>query len=156
MFDHRTLEPFIKTKTCRKLTKTDKCIFFDLGVRRLAAKEGRTLPIEFMGHLFEQYIGLELLRYARYHLLPVSIRFWRDPSGPEIDWVIQTTEKLIPIEVKWTTTPTLSDAKHLQIFMAEYEEAPKGYIVCRIPRKMKLSDTIYAIPWQDIYTLLEC
>ncbi len=147
-------EPYLKTKTHRKLTKTHKFIFFDLGVRRLAAKEGRNLPTEFMGHLFEQFIGLELLYYSRYQPQPISIHFWRDLNGPEIDWVIQTPEALIPIEVKWTTTPTMQDAKHLQTFLREYEEASKGYIVCRIPRKMKLSETIYAIPWQDIYTLI--
>lgn len=70
-------------------------------------------------------------------------------------WVIKTPEMLIPIEVKWTTTPTIHDAKHLQTFLSEYEEASKGYIVCRIPRKMKLSDTIYAIPWQEIYALCD-
>ncbi len=148
-------EPLLKTKMRRKLTKTHKYIFFDLGVRRLAAKEGRNLPTEFMGHLFEQFIGLELLYYSRYQLQPISIHFWRDLNGPEIDWVIQTAETLIPIEVKWTTTPTIQDTKHLQTFLSEYEEAPKGYVVCRIPRKMKLSDRIYAIPWQEIYTLLE-
>lgn len=148
-------EPFIKTKTRRKLIKTNKFVFFDLGVRRLAAKEGRALPAEYMGHLFEQFTGLELLRYVRTHSLSISIRFWRDANGAEIDWLIETSAKLIPIEVKWTNTPKLSDAKHLQTFIEEYEEASKGYIVCRIPRRMKLSDTIYAIPWQDIYTLLE-
>jgi len=108
-----------------------------------------------MGHLFEQFVGLELLRYSRYSLQPITIRFWRDPDGPEVDWIIQTPQTLIPIEVKWTSAPTLGDAKHLQVFLDEYEEAKTGYVVCQIPRRMKLSDNIYAIPWQEIDTLYE-
>ena len=131
----------------------EKLLIIRSSHKGLAAKEGRQLPLEFMGHLFEQFIGRELLRCSRYSLQSIFIRFWRDPDGPEVDWIIQTSQSLIPIEVKWTAAPTMSDAKHLQTFLKEYEEAEVGYIVCQIPRKMKLDENIYAIPWQDIYEL---
>ncbi len=54
----------------------------------------------------------------------------------------KTHKTIFFIEVKWTATPTLQDAKHLQTFLSEYEGAAKGYIVCRIPRKMKLNNSI--------------
>lgn len=48
------------------------------------------------------------------------LKFWRDPVGPEVDWVVESSEKLIPIEVKWTNPPTKQDSKNLTIFMEEY------------------------------------
>jgi hypothetical protein len=60
--------------------------------------------------------------------------------------------------VKWTETPTTSDAKHVQTFLNEYPQAKKGFIVCRAPHAMKLSKNIIALPWQaleEIFNALE-
>lgn len=148
------VEPLIQTKTRRKLTKTQKYIFFDLGIRRACAKEGRSIPISYLGHLFEQWVGLELIRLARLPLNPTRIHFWRDLDGPEIDWVIQNDHELIPIEVKWTESPTLQDARHLQPFLKEYEQAKRGFVVCRCPHPLQLSENIQAIPWKSINQLI--
>lgn len=147
------IEPLIKSKTRRKLSKTQKYLLYDLGVRRIAANEGKRLPKEQMGHLFEHYVGLELIRYIRLSRQRSILKYWRDPSGPEVDWVIETNGAYIPIEVKWTETPTLQDAKHLQIFLQEYPEAKKGFIICQTPHPMKMSAHIYAIPWQQLAEL---
>jgi uncharacterized protein len=138
------------SKTRKKLTKSKKFLFFDLGVRRVAAQEGTKLSRETMGLIFEQFIGLELLRAAHIKGQGAKIRFWRDPDGPEVDWVIDSGNSYIPLEVKWTENPSLSDIRHLEVFLSEYKSAKKGYIVCQIPRKANLSDRVIAIPWQSI------
>ena len=148
------IEPYLKTKTRRRLSKSQKYLFFDLGVRRAAANEGTCLPFQYMDHLFEQFVALEVLRMLRCCKKRASLYYWRDLDGPEVDWVISYPGKLIPIEVKWTDTPELRHARHLSIFIKEYDAAKKGYLVCRIPRKMKLSDSIYAIPWQDLVEIV--
>lgn len=147
------IEPFTKSKTRKKLAKTHKYVFVDLGIRRIAAGEGEHLPRAYMGHLFEQFVGLELIRNSHLLTKRTKIRYWRDPDGPEIDWLIDHPEILIPIEVKWTDRPTMNDAKHLMTFLQEYPNAKRAYIVCRIPRNQKLSEHIYAIPWQNIKEL---
>ena len=99
------IEPLTTSATRKKRTRSDKYLLFDLGVRRLAAHEGRrVLPIRF-GQLFEQWVGLELLRRARTAGPGTRIRFWRDPDGPAVDWVIDEEGRYTPIEVKWTETP---------------------------------------------------
>lgn len=144
------VEPIIKSMTRRKLSKTQKYLLYDLGVRRIAAGEGKRLPKEQMGHLFEHYVGLELIRHIRLSEQRLALKYWRDPGGPEIDWVIETSESYIPIEVKWTDTPTLQDAKHLQTFLDEYSEAKKGFIICQTPHPMKITARIHALPWQQL------
>jgi len=147
------IEPLIKSKTRRKLIKSNKYLLFDMGLRRLAAKEGEKLSNERMGQLFEQLIGLELIKQTQFHSQKVSIKYWRDADGPKVDWVIDKQDNYIPIEVKYTSNPKPSDAKHLKIFLNEYENAQVAYVVCQIPRKKKLFDRVYAIPWQDLPTL---
>ncbi len=144
------IEPLTHSKTRKKLTKSDKYLFFDLGVRRLAAREGTKLSRDTMGLVFEQFIGLELLRSAHTNSKGGKLRFWRDPDGPEVDWIVDTDGVYTPIEVKWTENPASADIRHLEVFLSEYKIAGTGYVVCRVPRKVKLSDRIFAIPWQSI------
>lgn len=148
------IEPFTKKSSTRKqLVKTCKYIFFDLGVRRLAAKEGNKLPIKIMGQLFEQFIGLELLYLARSLAKRITLNFWRDLSGREVDWILTYKNNIVPIEVKWTDTPTIADARHLKTFINDYNLS-NGYIVCRCNKARKLDKQITAIPWQEIIELL--
>lgn len=144
------IEPLTRSKTRKKLTKSEKYLFFDLGVRRLAAREGTRLSRDSMGQIFEQFIGLELLRNAHIKGHGIKVRFWRDPDGPEVDWIIDKEDIYIPIEVKWTEYPQKSDIRHLEVFLSEYNSAKTGYLVCQVPRKAKLSDNIFVLPWQSI------
>lgn len=148
------IDPLLITKTRRRLNKTPKYLFFDLGIRRKAANEGIKLPNTYQGRLFEQLIGLELIRNARLKDPSNKIRFYRDLDGPEVDWVIEHENSLTPIEVKWTDTPQVSDIRYLQHFQQEHAVKEPGYLVCRIPRRMKLDKNIFAIPWQEIGQLI--
>ena len=144
------IEPITKSKTRKKLTKAQKYLFFDLGVRRIAALEGTEQPREILGKLFEQFIGLELIRCSRLSSKKFKVRFWRDPDGPEVDWVIEKEGSYIPIETKWTDSPKESDIKHLKTFLNEYKNSKEGLLICQTPRKLKLDENIYAIPWEEV------
>ncbi len=144
------VQPLTASKSRRKLIKSERYLFFDLGVRRAACGEGVRLPTSYLGQIFEQFIGLELLRITRSESRKAKVLYWRDPNGPEVDWLIDSEGEYIPIEVKWTESPKEKDCRHLHTFLNEYEEAKKGYVICRTPKKMKLADNLYALPWQDL------
>jgi uncharacterized protein len=144
------VEPYAESKSRKKLTKSPKYLLFDLGLRRLAAEEQPSLPQQYLGSLFEQFIGLELIRWARLQHLKTTVHFWRDPSGPEVDWLLHRNQSLLPIEVKWTDNPTLRDAKHLELFLREYPLATQAYVVCQVSRPQILSKGIEAISWRDL------
>lgn len=151
---HR-IDPITKSTTNRRLLKSPKFLFFDLGVRRVAANEGVNPNSRQIGDMFEQYIGLELINYINSNSMRAKLRYWRDTAGPEVDYVIEHEQKYIPIEVKYTDKPDMNDAKHLVKFMQEYN-ADTGYVVCRTPNSYKLSDAhnITAISWQDVTSIL--
>lgn len=149
------IEPLIRSRTRKRLIKSPKFLFYDLGVRRIAAGEGKHIPEKYMGDLFEQWVGLELLRQMRTAPIKSSLLFWRDSSGVEVDWVIERNNQFIPIEVKWTENPRIHDARHVQTFVEEYQNAEQGYVVCRVNRAQQLTDSVTAIAWQDINTILD-
>lgn len=144
------IEPLTKSKVRHKLAKANKYLMFDLGVRRLAAGEGSKLPEKFMGHLFEQFVGLELIRQSRVISSQIKLRYWKDNDGPEVDWILESKGRYTPIEVKYTDKPHLNDAKHLITFMNEYDNATDAFIVCCIPRPRKIAERVTALPWQLI------
>ncbi|MEN0060418.1 MAG: AAA family ATPase, partial [Bdellovibrio sp.] len=124
------IDPFTTSSTRKKLTKSSRYLFFDLGVRRVAAKEGAQLGKPRLGELFEQYVGLELLKLLKLRHERADLSFWRDPDGPEIDWLIKGRDILVPIEVKYREKVEKSDCRHLETFLKEYEEATHGYVIC--------------------------
>ena len=148
------VEPLTRSKTRKKLTKSATYLFFDLGVRRLAAREGTQPSRETQGRLFEQFVGLELVRCAHVAGPRWTIRFWRDPDGPEVDWVIDHDGRYTPVEVKWTDAPRAGDIRNLEIFLDEYPTARAGYLVCQVPRAAKLSDRVTALPWHAVDNLI--
>jgi uncharacterized protein len=145
-----SISPLTKSAVRRRLMKTPKYLFFDLGVRRTSAQEPRVFPQIYWGHLFEQWVGLELIRYLRQYSPNSRLYFWRDANGPEVDWVIEHNHQYIPIEVKWTDSPRYQDVKHLALFQKEYPQATKAWLICRTPRKIKLADNIYACSWEGL------
>lgn len=149
------VEPLSESRTRKKLTKSPRYLFFDLGVRRAAAEEGARLPVRVLGAVFEQFVGLELLRASRQASAPLHLRFWRDPDGPEVDWVLVADNRWLPVEVKWSQVPSARDAAHLATFLAEYPKAKEAFVVCRTPTPFKLAPKVTAVPWQEIPTLVE-
>ena len=150
------VEPYSVSHSRKRLVKASKYLMFDLGVRRACVKEGAKLSSETMGHLFEQFVGLELIRQSRWCQPRAKVHFWRDHDGPEVDYVVVIgRDTLIPIEVKWSSSPDISDGKHIRTFMNEYPEAKKGYIVCRTPNRYKVDESVTAIPWQEMEMLFD-
>ncbi len=149
------IEPYTTSLTRKKLTKSPKYLLFDLGLRRLAAKEHPDLPQKYLGSLFEQFIGLELIRWTRLQDVKSTVHFWRDSTGPEVDWLLSRDKALLPIEVKWTDTPSYRDAKHLEVFLREYPSATQAYVVCQVSQPQMLLEGIEAISWEDLTNRLK-
>lgn len=149
------IEPITNNKTRKRLTKASKYLFFDLGIQRITRAEGSQLSSKIMGQLFEQFVGLELLRYLRAMLPSGRLRYWRDHAGPEIDYVIELNRRFLPIEVKWTETPSIKDGKHLIKFMDEYDCIKPSYIICRCHQPMLLRKDTIAIPWQSLTSVFK-
>lgn len=133
----------------KSLLSTERFYFFDVGVRHAAAE----LPLETSalrvnpGPVFEQWVGIELWKRLQY-LGSGTLHYLRTKAGAEVDFIIARGGRLIPIEVKWTEHPTLTDARHLVTFLREHSDrARHGYVICRCSSPLALSRWVTALPW---------
>jgi predicted AAA+ superfamily ATPase len=140
----------VYAKSARKnLLSTPRFFFFDLGVRHAAAGLAPSPEIVKAnpGPFFEQWVGLELWKRLQY-LGDGRLHYQRTRDGAEVDFIVERAHLLAPIEVKWTTRPTLQDARHVLNFLEEHpQKARRGYIVCRCPRPMEIHEQVMALPW---------
>lgn len=149
------IDPITKSSTRKKLIKSPRYLFFDLGIRRISAKEGEPLPTSTMGLVFENFVGLEIQKYIRTHRSLSSLQFWQDPEVAEVDWVIRKEKSFFPIEVKKKSTIKPADCKHLRTFMEEYNCPKGGFVVCECRNRQLVADNIIAVPWAELPTLLK-
>jgi len=128
---------------------TPRFLFFDNGVRNAAARlrmEDGLLKTQ-MGILLENWVGQELIHRCRNAGRAYRLHFWRTASGAEVDYVLETPDGVIPIEVKATESPRETDARHLKLFLATYpERARRGFLVCRCSAPRRLTEHIEAVP----------
>jgi len=146
------LMPYTKRARKRLLT-TPMFFFFDTGVRNALAGipiDKQILSVQ-AGTLFQQWATMELWHRCGYLGRTHRLYFWRTVSGAEVDIVLETPGETIPIEVKWTDNPREADARHLMTFINLHpERAKRGFIVCRVPRRLQLTEKVTALPWQEL------
>ena len=127
------LRPYYKNKG-KRLVKSPKMFFTDTGLFSylIGLREAEyALSGPSSGALMELAVFGEILRaFANQGKVP-SVYFWRTAKGDEIDFIVETGQKLIPIEVKITKTPVASLARNLDEFQTAFaKETEKGYLVC--------------------------
>jgi predicted AAA+ superfamily ATPase len=161
LYDCMILEkipPILPSSSRRRLSKSNKYLFFDIGIRNSAAeslsREG--INKEEWSRRFEEWIGLSLIRFMRSRGLGGKVCYWRDHNGPEIDYIIDYQNRWIPIEVKFTDNPQLRHIRHLQLFMRENsEKILHGFLIFLGERPRKLAEGITALPWFELQRVFE-
>lgn len=144
------VDPYLKNAR-KRILSSSRHFFFDLGVRNTLSRF--PLVTGFVqtqkGILFEHAVILEIIR--RIHVLNknYTVHYWRTASGAEVDCVVDTGNKLIPIEIKSSDSVALSELKGLKIFLEDYRlSAEHGYVVSLSAKKKEmLAKNITLIPW---------
>lgn len=100
------------------------------------------------GAYLENLILADLLVWRDGQVPAPEILFWRTTAGREVDFVVESRNRLLPIEVKATTTPTFADIRGLQTFRDEYGDRFMGGLLLYGGREIQwLADRILAAPW---------
>lgn len=142
------IEPLVPAGMRGKVSKAAKYLFFDLGVLNAAAETlgSGDYPAEHWGRLFEQWVGLTLLRSMRAAGIHGALHYWRDYSGREVDWVLEIDGEWIPIEVKWGDNLKSGALRHLHYFVETYpDKVRRGYVVFGGTRSRRIDDIVTAI-----------
>jgi predicted AAA+ superfamily ATPase len=145
--------PAFGTGGRKRVLTTPRFLFYDNGVRNAAARYrfSPDLLKTQRGTLFENWVGQELMHRCLYAGKAYRLSFWRTVHGAEVDFVLESPEETIPIEVKATTSPSMADATHLKSFLDTYApRAQRGFIVCRCSAPRRLAENIEAVPWWNL------
>ena len=116
-------------------------------IRREALVKDWGAFVNFIRLAAHEWVGIEIWKRLQY-LNKGRMHHFRTKDGSEVDFLVELGERVIPIEVKWTDKPCVQDATHLAAFLRDHPRAKHGYVVCRCPRPMKLTETITALPWR--------
>jgi hypothetical protein len=135
--------PAYAVNRTKRLIKTPKLYWGD--VAHALSLGGEVSPA---GAHLENLVLLDLLAWRETTRTRAEILYWRTTNGEEVDFVVEQGSHLLPIEVKATRRPRVSDAVHLRRFREEYgRSALPGLLLHAGTDITWLSPGILAAPW---------
>ena len=135
--------PAYAVNRTKRLIKSPKLYWGDTGVALHL-----TAGAEPTGAHLENLVLHDLLAWRDARLERADLFYWRTTVGEEVDFVIETGDGLLPIEVKATTRPRIADAKHLHTFRDEYGEAARAGLLLHAGTRIEwLTPGVLAAPW---------
>ena len=98
-------------------------------------------------HLENLILG-DLLAWRESRLDQCEVLYWRTTAGEEVDFVIETGDRLLPIEIKTSGQPRLRDATRLRSFRREYEGSARAGLLLHDGDALEwLTPDVLAAPW---------
>ena len=135
--------PAYAVNRTKRLIKSPKLYWADTGVALHLG--GQDVPD---GPHLENLVLHDLLAWRDARLERAEIGYWRTASGEEVDLVIETGGRLLPIEVKAAARARLADAAHLRSFRAEYGKMARAGLLLHTGSTIEwLAPDVLAVPW---------
>ena len=135
----------------KRLVKTPKLYFLDSGVVSALDRQpgGEAGLVGAMGGaLFEGWVVSEAHKLFAAAGRRGDLYFWRSNDGLEVDLIIPVGDRLYPVEIKLTATPTIKHVEPLNRFRAlAGQSAQEGILVCRVNEPTPLPGGNRAMPW---------
>ncbi len=99
------------------------------------------------GAWLENWVVAEIKSVIEIFFPGVQLWFWRTLAGAEVDLVIEHGQRLLPIEIKWSSRPTRAECKGIETFLEDFKaKAAIGVVACGISEPFLLTDRIVAVP----------
>jgi len=135
--------PAYAVNRTKRLIKAPKIYWSDTGVAM-----HMTETEEAGGAHLENLVLNDLLAWRDARIERSELGYWRTAIGEEVDFVVESGGKLLPIEVKATTRPRLADVAHLRTFRAEYGNKSRAGLLLHTGSSLDwLAPDILAAPW---------
>jgi predicted AAA+ superfamily ATPase len=135
--------PAYAVNRTKRLIKSPKLYWGDTGVALHLASPG-----DAGGEHLENLVLGDLMAWRDARLERAELGYWRTAAGEEVDFVIETGGKLLPIEIKASARPRLADAAHLRSFRAEYGKKARAGLLLHTGSSLEwLAPDVLAAPW---------
>ncbi len=136
------LPAYARSRT-KRLVKSPKLYWADTGLALpLAGVE------EPAGAHLENLVLTDLVAWRDARLERAEVYYWRTATGQEVDFVVEAGGQVLPVEVKTTARPRLSDAAGLRVFRAEYGHQTRAGLLLHTGNALEwLAPDVLAAPW---------
>ena len=138
--------PAYSVNRTKRLIKASKIYWGDTGLAlHLGGQD------EPGGSHLENLVLHDLLAWRDARLERAEIGYWRTAIGEEVDFVVETGGRLLPIEIKSGARPRLADAAHLRTFRAEYGKKARAGLLLHTGSTLEwLAPDVLAAPWWSV------
>lgn len=134
--------PAYSVNRTKRLIKAPKLYWSDTGLSLHLSGERPAGP-----HL-ENLVLCDLLAWRDSAIRQAEVLYWRTAAGEEVDFVIETGNTLLPIEIKATDRPRSGDVKHLLSFRQEYGRRCRPGLLLHTGTRIEwLAGGVLAAPW---------
>jgi hypothetical protein len=138
----------------KRLVKTPKVYFMDVGTLCYLAglkDPGHAASGPMGGAIFETAVFSEIVKTLTHRGEEPRVYFWRTSTGTEVDFVIETDRKLIPVEVKLSSTPRPAMAAGVKSFREAFVgRTETGYVVHPGDVRLPLGQEVIALPFSEL------
>jgi predicted AAA+ superfamily ATPase len=135
----------------KRLVKSPKVYFMDTGllcylVGLRQAEHAAAGPMG--GAIFENLVAAELYKTLAHRGEEPAMYFWRTAAGSEVDVIVEIQGRLLPIEVKLSSTPRPEMAGEIARFRKDFgDRALPGYVVHPGDTLLPLGEGVLALPF---------
>ena len=147
------LQPYF-ANVGKRLVKTPKVYFTDTGTLCYLAglHDGDHAAAGPMGGaIMETAVLSEILNTLVHQGKEPQVYFWRTSAGSEVDFVVESGGKLIPIEVKLSGTPRAAMASGIRAFCEDLgARACPGYVIHPGDVRLPLGSHVTALPFGEL------
>lgn len=128
-------------------------MFFDTGVRNaILRKHATPLTRIELGHLFEQWLYLQLLSFVRLYDKHWKLSSFCSTTGQEVDLLVDTGSTLLAIEVKFRPNVSARMGKGLCAFERLSGRSSRKIIVYTGTHRQLFDEGIEAVPYTEFLT----
>ena len=138
----------------KRLVKTPKVYFTDTGM--LCYLAGLKDPDHAAagplgGPILETAVLLQIVKAFVNRGEEPQVHFWRTSAGAEVDLVVETGGKLVPMEVKLSATPRPAMASGIRAFQEDLgEKAGHGFVIHPGAVRLPLAPKVVALPFTEL------
>ena len=148
----RLLPPYFESFG-KRVVRSPKLYFLDSGLAATLTRQPSAeaaLAGAMGGALFEGWVVSEAIKAFAVAGKRPELYFWRSHDGLEVDLLLRAGDRLVPIEIKLTATPTARHVQPLERFkhLAGDTAAEQGLLVCRTAEERPLPHGHLALPWR--------
>jgi len=138
----------------KRLVKTPKVYFTDVGT--LCYLAGLRDPEHAVsgpmgGAIFETAAVTEVYKKLMHCGTEPRMYFWRTSAGNEVDILVEFNHRLVPLEVKLSSTPRPAMASSIKIFKEDFgDKAAPGYVLHTGDIRLPLGPGVTALPFTEL------